>query len=148
MSLSFSATAILKAEYGTETDAFLMAPAFVSRTMKSPIVSLTIKQVSGYRCQVSAYYQEDFLTPGILPSSASSLKQIRQRLKSRINPRGRPHLKHRRTVRELNFGTRFAFAISDFFAIEKCQPRRTLKRRHQVGLRPAVKGLLLRDSVL
>ena len=62
-------------------------------------------------------YQEDFLTPGIFPSSASSRKQIRQRLKSRIKPRGRPHLKQRRTVRELNFGVRLAFAMSDFLAI-------------------------------
>src|SRR3989338_3107321 len=124
MSFNFSATAILKAEYGTETDAFLMAPAFVSRTMKSPIVSLTIKQVSGYRCQVSAYYQEDFLTPGMLPSRASSRKQIRQRLKSRINPRGRPHLKQRRTMRLENFGVRRAFIFIDFFAMKVCREER------------------------
>src|SRR3989338_11433127 len=103
-SLSFSAMAILKAENGTRSDAFFMAVAFARRTMKSQTGSPTIKQVSGYRCQVSAYYQEDFLIPGILPSSASSRKQIRQRLKSRINPRGRPHLKQRRTVRVENFG--------------------------------------------
>ena len=35
-----------------------------------------------------------------------------------MNPRGRPHLKQRRTVREENFGVRFAFAISDFFAMK------------------------------
>lgn len=64
------------------------------------------------------YYQDDFFTPGMLPSRASSRKQMRQRLKSRIKPRGRPHLKQRRTVREENFGVRFAFTIIDFFAIK------------------------------
>ncbi|OGG87959.1 hypothetical protein A3H15_02820 [Candidatus Kaiserbacteria bacterium RIFCSPLOWO2_12_FULL_50_28] len=54
----------------------------------------------------------------MFPSSASSRKQIRQRLKSRIKPRGRPHLKQRRTVRLENFGLRFAFAIIDFLAID------------------------------
>ena len=53
----------------------------------------------------------------MLPSSASSRKQMRQRLKSRIKPRGRPHLKQRRTVRLENFGLRFAFAIIDFLAM-------------------------------
>ena len=32
-------------------------------------------------------------------------------------PRLRPHLKHRDTLRELNFGTLFDLAITDFFAI-------------------------------
>src|SRR3989338_7233952 len=118
---SFSAIAILKAENGTETDAFFMAVAFARRTMKSPTGSPTIKQVSGYRCQVSAYYQEDFLIPGILPSSASSRKQMRHRLKSRMKPRGRPHLKQRRTVRVENFGTRSALIIIDFLAMKVCQ---------------------------
>ncbi len=58
--------------------------------------------------------------PGILPSSASSRKQIRQRLKSRIKPRGRPHLKQRRTTRLLNFGLRCDFTMSDFFAMVTC----------------------------
>src|SRR3990167_5110366 len=62
-------------------------------------------------------YQEDFFIPGILPSSASSRKQMRQRLKSRMNPRGRPHLKQRRTVRLENFGFRLAFMIIDFLAM-------------------------------
>src|SRR3989344_8682011 len=118
-SRSFSAIAILKAENGTETDAFFMAVAFARRTMKSPTGSPTIKQVSGYRCQVSAYYQELFFIPGILPSKASSRKQMRHRLKSRIKPRGRPHLKQRRTIRDLNFGVRCAFTIIDFLAIGK-----------------------------
>ena len=32
-------------------------------------------------------------------------------------PRFRPHLKHRRTTRDLNFGILFDLAITDFFAI-------------------------------
>lgn len=40
-------------------------------------------------------------------------------------PRGRPHLKQRRTTRLLNFGVRFAFAIIDFFAmVWVCTARR------------------------
>ena len=63
------------------------------------------------------YYQLDFLMQGRLPSSASTRKQMRHRLKSRIKPRGRPHLKHRRTTRDLNFGVRCAFTIIDVFAM-------------------------------
>ena len=59
--------------------------------------------------------------PGMLPSSASSRKQMRQRLKSRMKPRGRPHLKQRRTTRDLNFGGRLALMIIDFFAMCECQ---------------------------
>ncbi len=43
---------------------------------------------------------------------------MRQRLKSRMNPRGRPHLKQRRTTRLLNLGLRCAFTIIDVFAID------------------------------
>ncbi len=45
---------------------------------------------------------------------------MRHRLKSRIKPRGRPHLKQRRTVLDENFGVRFAFAIIDFLAMNIC----------------------------
>jgi len=62
-------------------------------------------------------YQLDLRIPGILPSFASSLKQIRQRSKSLIYPRLLPQRKHLRTVRDENFGFLNAFAISDFFAI-------------------------------
>jgi len=80
-------------------------------------------------------YQEDFFMPGMLPSRASSRKQMRQRLKSRIKPRGRPHLKHRRTVREENFGTRFALIIIDFFAIGiPVAPRRVAWKPLHCGL--------------
>jgi len=46
-----------------------------------------------------------------------------------MKPRGRPHLKQRRTVREENFGTRFAFIIIDFFAMKFSRVRR-LKLLH------------------
>src|SRR3989344_1254686 len=105
-SFNFSAIAILKFENGIETVAFPTTPAFRSRVTRSATGSLFI------------IYQEDFRMPGIFPSSASSRKQIRQRLKSRIKPRGRPHLKQRRTFRLENFGFRFAFAIIDFFAMQ------------------------------
>ena len=63
------------------------------------------------------YYQEDFLIPGILPSLASSRKQIRQRSKSRIYPRRRPQLKQRRTMRVLNFGSFWERTMVDVFAM-------------------------------
>ena len=76
-----------------------------------------------------SYYHEDFLMPGIFPSSASSRKQIRQRLKSRRNPRGRPHLKQRRITRLLNFGFRSALTTIDLLAIciYVCSPKERLE---------------------
>jgi hypothetical protein len=62
-------------------------------------------------------YQDDFLTPGILPSLASSLKQIRQRSKSLIYDLFLPHLKHLLTIFVENFGVFFDLAITDVFAI-------------------------------
>ncbi len=63
-------------------------------------------------------YQEDFLTPGIFPSFASSRKQIRQRPKSLIYPCFLPQRKQRFTSRVEYFCFFFARAITDFFAIE------------------------------
>ena len=63
------------------------------------------------------FYQLDFFTPGILPSLASSRKQIRQRPKSLINPRPRPHLKQRFVARVENFCFFTARALTDVFAI-------------------------------
>jgi len=62
-------------------------------------------------------YQDAFLTPGILPSLASSRKQIRQSPKSLIYPLLRPHLKQRLTIRVLNFGFLSALALTEVFAI-------------------------------
>ena len=67
--------------------------------------------------RVLSYYQLDFLTPGISPLFASSRKQIRQRSNILMNPRFRPHRKHRLTLREENFGFFCARAIVDVFGI-------------------------------
>ena len=57
------------------------------------------------------FYHEDFLTPGISPRLADSLKQIRQSPKSLIYPRRRPQRKHRLITRVENFGFFSARAI-------------------------------------
>jgi hypothetical protein len=63
-------------------------------------------------------YQDDFLIPGILPSLASSRKQMRQRSKSRMYPRFLPHLKQRLVALVLNLGAFLDLAMTDVFAIE------------------------------
>ena len=55
--------------------------------------------------------------PGIMPSFASSRKHVLQSPKSLIKPRFRPHLKHRFTNRDENFGVLLLRAIVDVFAI-------------------------------
>jgi hypothetical protein len=62
------------------------------------------------------YYQLALTTPGTSPASARSRKQIRQIPNLRKYARERPHLLQRVYPRTLNFGTRFDFAIQDFFA--------------------------------
>ncbi|OGZ34177.1 MAG: hypothetical protein A2Y98_02485 [Candidatus Portnoybacteria bacterium RBG_19FT_COMBO_36_7] len=62
-------------------------------------------------------YQLLFFIPGISPRLANSLKQIRQRSKSRKYPRLRPQRKHRRTIRLENLGFLLDFAICAFVAI-------------------------------
>jgi len=62
-------------------------------------------------------YQEDFLTPGILPSLASSLKQILHRSKSLMYPLPLPHLKQREVALVENLGFFLDLAITDVFAI-------------------------------
>jgi hypothetical protein len=44
------------------------------------------------------------MTPGTIPSSASFLKQMRQRPNLRRYPLGRPHFRHRWYRRTLNLG--------------------------------------------
>jgi hypothetical protein len=53
-------------------------------------------------------YQLAFVTPGISPFSANSLKQIRHRPNRRKYPCGRPHLKQRFFFRVENFALHFA----------------------------------------
>ena len=67
-------------------------------------------------------YQEDFLTPGNIPSFANSLKQMRHRPKSLIKAFPRPQRKHRFFCRVLNFGFFAARALTDVFAIVKITP--------------------------
>jgi hypothetical protein len=64
-----------------------------------------------------SFYQLAFLTPGIIPLSASSLKQILQRPKRRRYARERPQREQRLCLRTLNFGFSFAFSIIDFGGI-------------------------------
>ena len=62
--------------------------------------------------------------PGIIPSFASSRKQMRHISNSRIYPCFRPHLKQRRTTRDANFGFLSDRTNVDVFAInEKCSVR-------------------------
>ena len=67
--------------------------------------------------KLSEYYQDAFLIPGIIPSLASSRKHVLHRPKSRMNPCFRPHLKHRFTIRDENFGFLLLRAMVDVFAI-------------------------------
>lgn len=62
-------------------------------------------------------YQDDFLIPGMRPSLASSLKQMRQTPKSLMKPFFLPQRKQRRTILEENFGFLFARATTEVFAI-------------------------------
>ena len=63
-------------------------------------------------------YQLAFRTPGIIPESASSRKQMRQTPKRRRKARDRPQRLHRLCCCTGNFGLRFVFSIQDFFAID------------------------------
>src|SRR5436190_17321410 len=63
-------------------------------------------------------YQLALRTPGIIPDSASSRKQIRHRPKRRRYARDRPHRLHRFFLREENFGFSFDFSMSDFGGID------------------------------
>jgi hypothetical protein len=55
-------------------------------------------------------YQLAFFTPGILPSFARTLKQIRHTLNLRYTACDRPHISHRVYWRTRNFG--FCFALN------------------------------------
>ena len=62
-------------------------------------------------------YQEDFLTPGNIPSFANSLKQMRQRPKSLMKALPLPQEKQRFFFLVLNFGVFLLLAITDVFAM-------------------------------
>jgi hypothetical protein len=63
------------------------------------------------------HHQDAFRTPGIIPDSANSRKQMRQSPKRRRNARERPHRLQRLCCCTANFGLRFDFSIQDFFAM-------------------------------
>jgi len=67
---------------------------------------------------ILGFYQLLLVTPGINPLLAASRKQMRHRPNFLIKPCLRPHLKHRRTARDLNFGF-FDLAICAFVAMIK-----------------------------
>jgi hypothetical protein len=79
----------------------------------------------------AAVYQDDFFTPGSLPSFANDRKQMRHMPNCRMNPRGRPqgrspHITAQRLrCRTVNFGTRLALTIRDIFAIARSYPSPT-----------------------
>ena len=62
-------------------------------------------------------YQLAFLTPGISPFEANSLKQILHVLKSRMYPLLRPQRKQRRTILVEYLAFFFDLSITDFLAI-------------------------------
>jgi hypothetical protein len=64
----------------------------------------------------SSSYQLDFVTPGISPASASSLKHRRQSWNFLRYPRGRPHRWQRWYARALNLGLLLALAIKQVLA--------------------------------
>ena len=69
-----------------------------------------------------------------------------------MKPRGRPHLKQRRTVRLENLGVRFALIIIDFFAMKDCSKEklgtlhRALRRQLEVSLRDSALAIFLVSS--
>ena len=88
-------------------------------TQETNDVRRTLTQDVGRTC----FYQLAFLTPGIIPESASSLKQILHSPKRRMNARDRPHRLQRLFCRTLNFGFCFAFSSNDFGGISASCPR-------------------------
>ena len=66
--------------------------------------------------QYQRLYQLALTTPGIFPSSASSLKHMRQIPYLLMYALERPHRLHRLYVRTLNLGALLALAIKHFLA--------------------------------
>src|SRR5690242_15457155 len=77
------------------------------------------------RCQLTANgcrYQLAFRTPGIMPNSDSSRKQMRQSPNRRRNARERPHRPQRLCCRTANLGFRLLFSIMALRAIVLLSP--------------------------
>ena len=67
-----------------------------------------------------AYYHDAFLTPGISPLVAISLKHILHKPNVLINPLFRPQRKQRLTALVENFGVFLLLAITESFGIIVC----------------------------
>src|SRR5438093_8081195 len=86
-----------------------------------PLVSVDVED-SSLNCHTPWLYQLALRTPGIIPESASSLKQILQSPNRRRYARERPQREQRFFARVVNFGFRFAFSIIDFGGITVSSP--------------------------
>jgi hypothetical protein len=73
--------------------------------------------VSVQDAQEVSVYQLDFFTPGIIPESAISRKQIRHMPNFRRTALERPQRWQRCCLRALNFGFCFDFSTNDLGAI-------------------------------
>jgi hypothetical protein len=80
------------------------------------VVYLARRIISEYKLPTRHYYQDDLVTPGIFPASASSRRVMRETPKRRWNPRGRPLSEQRLRIRTLD-ELRGNFA--NFFCAEK-----------------------------
>ena len=83
------------------------------------------------RVALHATYHDAFLTPGIIPDSDSSRKQIRHKPKRRRYARERPHRPHRLCTRTLNFGFRLLFSIMALRAIWNSLSMKVGTARHE-----------------
>ena len=91
----------------------------------------------------TAFYQDDFETPGISPFSASERKHKRQMPNLRRYARGRPQILQRLCCRVENLGFLFALATCDVLAIvsfNSCQ----LSAVSFLPLQPALSRLRLK----
>src|ERR687885_2592093 len=104
------ATSAFILECGISTVSCLAIPALRMRVKKSAMGSLTL----------IFPYQLAFVTPGIFPSCASSLKQILHKPNFRKYPRALPHRWHRLYSRTSNFCGFCCLTNSAFLGISKC----------------------------
>jgi len=73
--------------------------------------------ISDFVLRIYCYYQGAFLTPGISPLVAISLKHILHKPNVLINPLLRPQRKQRLTALVENFGIFLLRAITESFGI-------------------------------
>ena len=97
----------------------------------SPLGVRPLLPATGYRLQFS--YQLAFRTPGIMPNSDSSLKQMRHSPNRRRNARDRPHRPQRLCCRTSNFGFRLLFSIMALRAICRLSSQKGTRERQAVA---------------